>query len=147
MLPSIFNENLFDSFMDDDFGKNFFGRRLQDIAKHDALMKTDIRETDKGYELAVDLPGYKKEEVSAKLENGYLTLSATKGAETEDKDKEGRFIRRERYSGTCVRSFYVGEHITQEDIKAKFENGVLNVSIPKKDQKKIEENKYIAIEG
>ncbi|MDR1835827.1 MAG: Hsp20/alpha crystallin family protein [Fusobacteriaceae bacterium] len=147
MLPSILTENLFDYFIDDDFGKDFFRRSLPAYQKQDALMKTDIKETDTGYELAVDLPGYKKEEVSAKLENGYLTLSATKGSEKEEKDKSGRYIRRERYSGACIRSFYVGEGITQEDIKAKFENGVLAVSIPKKDQKKVEENKYIAIEG
>ena len=110
-------------------------------------MKTDIRETDNGFELDIDLPGFKKDDVSAELKNGYLTISAAKGLDKDEKDKEGRYIRRERYTGNCTRSFYIGEQVRQEDIKAKFEDGILKIAFPKQDQKKMEENRYIAIEG
>ena len=110
-------------------------------------MKTDIREHDAGYELDIDLPGFKKDEIKVELENGYLTISATKGANNDEQDKKGKYIRRERYAGTMQRSFYVGDDVTQEDIKAKFENGILRLSIPKKDAKAVETKKTIAIEG
>jgi HSP20 family molecular chaperone IbpA len=112
-------------------------------------MKTDIKEKDNGYELEIDLPGFKKEEVQAKLENGYLTVNAAKGMEKDEKEKDtGRYIRRERYTGSCSRSFYVGEDITQADIKAEFQQGILKLFVPKKEQKpQVEESKYIAIEG
>lgn len=111
-------------------------------------MKTDIRESDTGYELDIDLPGYKKENVKAELKNGYLTINAESRQDNDQKDETGKYIRRERYYGTCSRSFYVGEDVLQEDIKAKFEDGILKVAIPKKETKPaIEQSKYIPIEG
>lgn len=148
MLPTIFGENLFDDFMDDAFERNFFGGRNPLHGKHSKnLMKTDVKETETGYELDIDLPGFKKDEISAHLEDGYLTVSAAKGVDKDEKDNEGRYIRRERYSGSMTRSFYVGNAVTEEDIKAKYEDGILSLSIPKKDQKAVEAKKYIAIEG
>lgn len=148
MLPTIFGENLFDDFMDDAFERNFFGGRNPLYGKHSKnLMKTDVKETETGYELDIDLPGFKKDEISAHLEDGYLTVSAAKGVDKDEKDNEGRYIRRERYSGSMTRSFYVGNAVTEEDIKAKYENGILSLSIPKKDPKAVEAKKYIAIEG
>lgn len=148
MLPTIFGENLFDDFMDDAFERNFFGGRNPLYGKHSKnLMKTDVKETETGYELDIDLPGFKKDEISAHLEDGYLTVSAAKGVDNDEKDNEGRYIRRERYSGSMTRSFYVGNAVTEEDIKAKYEDGILSLSIPKKDPKAVEAKKYIAIEG
>lgn len=148
MLPTIFGENLFDDFMDDAFERNFFGGRNPLYGKHSKnLMKTDVKETETGYELDIDLPGFKKDEISAHLEDGYLTVSAAKGVDKDEKDNEGRYIRRERYSGSMTRSFYVGDAVTEEDIKAKYEDGILSLSIPKKDPKAVEAKKYIAIEG
>lgn len=111
------------------------------------MMKTDIRETDEGYELDIDLPGFKKDEIQAELKNGYLTVSAAKGLDKDEQNKKGEYIRRERYSGSMSRSFYVGEHLNEEDIKAKYEDGILKLSVPKKDVKELRQNKYIAIEG
>ncbi len=148
MLPTIFGENLFDDFMDDAFERNFFGGRNPLYGKHSKnLMKTDVKESETGYELDIDLPGFKKDEISAHLEDGYLTVSAAKGVDKDEKDNEGRYIRRERYSGSMTRSFYVGNAVTEEDIKAKYEDGILSLSIPKKDPKAVEAKKYIAIEG
>ncbi len=148
MLPTIFGENLFDDFMDDAFERNFFSGRNPLYGKHSKnLMKTDVKETETGYELDIDLPGFKKDEISAHLEDGYLTVSAAKGVDKDEKDNEGRYIRRERYSGSMTRSFYVGSGVTEEDIKAKYEDGILSLSIPKKDPKAVEAKKYIAIEG
>ena len=148
LLPTIFGENLFDDFMDDSFERNFFGSRNPLYGKHSKnLMKTDVKETDNGYELDIDLPGFKKDEITAHLEDGYLTVSAAKGVDKDEKDKEGRYIRRERYSGSMTRSFYVGNAVTEQDIKAKYEDGILSLSIPKKDPKAVEAKKYIAIEG
>ncbi len=148
MLPTIFGENLFDDFMDDAFERNFFGGRNPLYGKHSKnLMKTDVKETETGYELDIDLPGFKKDEISAHLEDGYLTVSAAKGVDKDEKDNEGRYIRRERYGGSMTRSFYVGNAVTEEDIKAKYEDGILSLSIPKKDPKAVEAKKYIAIEG
>lgn len=146
LMPSIFGENLFDDdWMDFPFDRDFWGRTNNKTTKN--LMKTDIREHDAGYELDIDLPGFKKDEIKVELENGYLTISATKGADNDEQDKKGKYIRRERYAGTMQRSFYVGDYVTQEDIKAKFENGILRLSIPKKDAKAVETKKTIAIEG
>ena len=149
MMPSIFGENLFDDFMDFPFERDFWGRRNPLYGKNEKnIMKTDVRETDSSYELDIDLPGFKKDEVTAKLENGYLTISASKGLNKDEKDKEsGKYIRRERYAGAVSRSFYVGEHIQQEDIHAKFEDGILKLTVPKKDAKQVDEKKYISIEG
>ncbi len=153
LMPSIFGENLFDDFFNDfpfyddkdqrKIEKKLYGRRAGN------LMKTDIKEMDNGYEVVIDLPGFKKEEVSASLENGYLTIRAAKGLDKDEQDKEtGRYIRRERYAGACERSFYVGENLTQEDIKGEFKHGILKLYVPKKEAKpQVEESKYITIEG
>ena len=146
LMPSIFGENLFDDdWMDFPFDRDFWGRTNNKTTKN--LMKTDIREHDAGYELDIDLPGFKKDEIKVELENGYLTISATKAADNDGQDKKGKYIRRERYAGTMQRSFYVGEDVTQEDIKAKFEDGILKLSIPKKEAQAVETKKSIAIEG
>ena len=144
LMPSIFGENLFDDFMDG-FA---FPTANWNYAKNTAnVMKTDIKENDKGYELDVDLPGYKKEDVKAELKDGYLTISASNDNTKEEKDEDGKYIRKERYTGSVSRSFYVGKYVTEEDIHAKFENGILKLSEPKVDAPKVEENKYISIEG
>ena len=148
LLPSIFGEDLFDDMMDFPFEDEFFGRKNPLYGKRAKnLMKTDVKETENGYELDIDLPGFKKEEVQASLENGYLTISASKGLDKDEKDKKGRYIRRERYSGAMSRSFYVGEGVEQKDIHAKFENGILKLTVPKTNAQKVEECKHIAIEG
>ena len=149
LVPSIFGENLFDDFMDFPFDDDFWGRKNPLYGKNaKRMMKTDIRETDGSYELDVDLPGFKKDEIQASLENGYLTISAAKGLDKDEKDKEGKYIRQERYAGAMSRSFYVGDEVTQEDIKAKYEDGILKLSIPKKEKKPaVEQDNHIAIEG
>jgi HSP20 family molecular chaperone IbpA len=111
------------------------------------MMKTDVKETDEGYEVDVDLPGFRKEEIKLNLENGYLTIATEKALEKKQENKKGKVLRQERYSGTMQRSFYVGEQVTEEDIKAKYENGVLSLTIPKKEQQKVNEKKQILIEG
>ena len=147
LMPSIFGENLFD---DDwfDFDRDFWGKKNPLYGKNAKnIMKTDIREHDTGYELDVDLPGFKKDEINIELENGYLTISAAKGLDKDEQDKKGKYIRKERYAGAMQRSFYVGDAVTEEDVKAKFEDGILKLSIPKKDAKEGETKKTIAIEG
>lgn len=148
-MPSIFNDNVFDNFMNDSFDLDFFGRSNPLYGKHAKnMMKTDVRETESSYEVDIDLPGFKKDDIHAELKDGYLTINATKGLDKDEKDSDGNYIRRERYAGSLSRSFFVGEHLTQEDIKAKYENGILQLSIPKKEvPKKVEENHTIAIEG
>ena len=147
LMPSIFGEDLFEDLFDLPFyddskvEKKLYGRHAKN------LMKTDIKEMDNGYELIVDLPGFKKDEITAELKDGYLTVSAAKGLDKDEEDKKGHYIRQERYSGAMSRTFYVGEDVKQEDIKAKFENGILKLSVPKVDAPKVEENKYISIEG
>ena len=146
-MPSVFGENLFDDFMDFPFD-SFWNRKNPLYGKHAKnMMKTDVRETDDSYELDIDLPGFKKDEITAKLEDGYLTVSASKGLDKDKQDKKGNYIRRERYAGAMSRSFYIGDSITQDEIKAKFENGILQLSIPKKDAKTVEQQKHISIEG
>ena len=145
LMPSIFGENLFnDDWMNFGFpevDKALYGKH----AAHE--MKTDVRETDSGYEVDIDLPGFKKDEIDVQLDNGYLSISAAKGLDKEEKDKEGKYIRKERYAGSMSRSFYVGDAITEGDIKAKYESGILRLSIPKKEAKQVETTKRIAIEG
>jgi HSP20 family protein len=149
MLPSIFGENLFDDWMDDFPVRGFLeGEHNPLYGKHGKnMMKTDVKELDKGYEVAVDLPGFKKEDLHVELTNGYLTISASKSLNKDEKDKEGKYIRQERYAGSCSRSFYVGEGVEEKDIHAKFEDGTLRLNIPKKDPKALESKKCIAIEG
>ena len=148
LLPSIFGENLLDDWMDfpkwNDFGnidKKLYGKH----AAH--VMKTDVHEHDDGYEVVIDLPGFKKDELQISLDNGYLSISASKGVDKDEKNKKGKIIRQERYAGSMQRSFFVGDNLTEEDIKAKFEDGVLKLNIPKKEARKLPESKTIAIEG
>ena len=145
LMPSIFGENLFnDDWMNFGFPeveKALYGKH----ASHE--MKTDVRETDSGYEVDIDLPGFKKDEINIQLDNGYLSISAAKGLDKDEQDKEGKYIRKERYAGSMIRSFYVGNAITQDDIKAKYESGILRLSVPKKAAEEIESAKRIAIEG
>jgi len=148
MLPSIFGEDLFDEMMDFPFEDDFFGKRNPLYGKKAKnMMKTDVKEHETGYEVDIDLPGFKKEELNLDLTDGYLTISASKGLDKDEEDKKGKYIRKERYAGSMSRSFYVGDGITEEDIKAKYENGILKLSIPKKEAKAVEQKKHIAIEG
>ena len=152
LWPSIFGENLFDDFFNDfpfyedknekKAEKKLYGHRAKN------LMKTDIKETSDSYKLIIDLPGFKKDEVQVSLENGYLTISAEKGLDKDEKEKDtGRYIRRERYAGACERSFFVGEHISKEDIKGEFKHGILKLTIPKKKAvPAVEKQNYISIE-
>ena len=126
LMPSIFGESLLDDFFDFPFENSYRSGRSQ-------LMRTDIKDTDQGYEVTMNLPGVKKEDVKAELKDGYLTISASSNNSRDEKDDNGRYIRRERYSGSCSRSFYVGDQVTEADIKAKFENGTLTMMIPKKE--------------
>ena len=147
MLPSIFRDNLFDDMFDFDFDKEFNRMMRPLYGKHaQNMMKTDVRETENSYELDIDLPGFKKDEITVQLDNGYLSISASKGLDKDEEKKDGKYIRRERYAGAMNRTFYVGDNLTQQDIQAKFEDGILKISVPKKDVQQIEQNKYIAIE-
>ena len=147
LMPSIFGEDLFEDLFDLPFyddskvEKKLYGRHAKN------LMKTDIKEMDNGYELIIDLPGFKKDEISIELENGYLTVSAAKGLDKDEEDKKGKYIRKERYAGAMQRSFYVGEDILDTDIHARFENGILKLDVPKKEAKAVETKKHVAIEG
>ena len=152
LMPSIFGENLFDDLFDsfpfyDNDAKNVEKKLYGRKAAH--MMKTDIKEKADGYELVMDLPGFTKDEIQATLENGYLIIQAEKGLDKDEKEKEtGRYIRRERYAGAMSRSFYVGENVEQEDIKAEFKHGILKLFVPKKEAKPtVEKKKHIAIEG
>ena len=149
-LPTVFGENLMDVF--DDFDRSFF-RGFGNIdhtlyGKHaQHMMKTDVKELDDSYEVDVDLPGFKKDEIHLELNNGYLTISTEKTLEKDNEGKKGKMLRQERYSGVMQRSFFVGEHLTEEDIKASYDSGVLHVIIPKKEAPKAPEKKTILIEG
>ena len=152
LMPSIFGNDMFGDFFTDpwfddkefkDMQKKLYGHRAKNV------MSTDVKEVENGYELEMDLPGFKKDEIKASVENGYLTISAARGLDEDEKDKKsGKYIRRERYTGSCQRSFYVGEDVTEEDIKAEFKHGILKLFVPKKEVKPaVEEKKYISIEG
>ena len=145
LMPTIFGERLFDNFMDDFGFPNV--DRIAASKNTSNLMRTDIKETEDSFELEVELPGYKKEDVKAHLKDGYLTVNVSKDENNDVKDENGKYIRRERYSGSMSRSFYVGEDVQESDIKAKFEDGILKLAFPKEQPKKVEEPKYIAIEG
>ena len=145
LLPSIFGESLFDDMFDFDKEMNRMNRAL--YGEHGRnMMKTDVRETDNSYELDIDLPGFKKDEINVQLDNGYLSISAAKGLDKDEEKKNSKYIRRERYAGAMSRTFYVGDNLTQQDIKAKFENGILKISVPKKDVQQVAQNNHIAIE-
>ena len=148
MMPSIFGDNLFnDDFMDFPFEKEFFGKKNPLYGKHAKnMMKTDVRETDDTYEVDIDLPGFKKDQIDVRIENGYMTVSTAKGLDKDEKDKDGKYIRRERYAGSMSRTFHVGD-IKAEDVKAKYEDGILKVTMPKKDQKAIDKSNSVQIEG
>ena len=149
MMPRIFGENLFDDFMNDfafpafpNVEKKLYGKHARN------LMKTDVKDTDTGYEVDVDLAGFKKDEIQIELEKGFLTVTAAKGLDKDEKDKKDNYIRRERYAGSMSRSFYVGEHVTEDDIHPKYENGILSFTVPKEEAKAIEDKKhYISIDG
>ncbi|MBR7187832.1 MAG: Hsp20/alpha crystallin family protein [Clostridia bacterium] len=149
LMPSIFAENLFDEFFEDfPMPREFrnIDRRL--YGKNAAReMKTDVHEHEDHYEVDIDLPGFKKDEITLTLENGYLTVNAAKGVDKDETDKRGKLIRQERYAGALQRSFYVGDALTEQDIAAKFENGVLSLSVPKQEARKLPEKKVIMIEG
>ena len=148
-MPNIFRENLMDSFFNDfdrAFTKPTFTTVPTYAQQNTRFMKTDIRETETGYELDIELPGYKKEELKLELTEGYLTVSAAHENKKEEKDTEGRLIRSERYMGSMQRSFYVGDVVTEEDIHAKFEDGILKLQVPKKNpEEKVPEKKFISI--
>ena len=147
MLPSIFGENLFDDFFGDSFGMMMPHGHDSLYGKHAKnLMKTDVRETEGSYELDVDLPGFKKDEVSVELKDGYLTIQAAKGLDKEQQDKKGKYIRQERYAGACSRSFYVGEDVEPGEVSAKFEDGILTISVPKMEKKQLPKQTSISIQ-
>ena len=147
-MPSIFRESLFDNMFP--FDEKFFTEKKDPLYGKNAsrLMKTDVRETEKTYELDIDLPGFKKDEIQMELKDGVLTVSAAKGLDKDEEDKKGNYIRKERYAGSMSRSFYVGKHVTVEDVHPKYESGILSFSVPKEEAKPVEEKKhYISIEG
>ena len=148
MLPSIFGDSLFDNFMEDfsfpsfrDVDKALYGKN----AAH--LMKTDVKETDAGYVVDIDLPGFKKDEIQMHLDKGYLVVSAAKGLDKDEKNEDGKYVRRERYAGSMSRSFYVGDAVTEDDIHPKYENGILTFCLPKKERQAVEQKRHISIEG
>ena len=143
MLPSTFGENLFDSLFDTAFDRKFFGNGNTSRAN---VMKTDVKESDDAYTVDIELPGFKKEDVSVRFEHGTLTVTATKADSSDQKDEKGAYVRRERYSGSCSRSFYVGDDIKKNDINAKMTDGILTLTIPKKGKEEIEASKLIQID-
>ena len=141
LIDDLFDDDWFNDKEFRNMEKKLYGHRAKNV------MNTDVKETEDGYELEMDLPGFKKEEVSVELNDGYITIRAAKGLDEDEKEKKtGKYIRRERYSGACERSFYVGEGVTQQDIKASFKHGILRLDIPKKEVKKVEQNNFISIE-
>ncbi len=144
LMPSIFGEDLFDEFMGYPTGRHSACNVYPQVKD---MMKTDIRDVDGNYELDIDLPGFKKEDVKIQLKDGYLNIQATREEKKDANDEKGKYVRRERYSGTCARSFYVGANIKHEDIHAKYDNGILKLTFPKEETKKeVEEKKLISID-
>ena len=148
LFPSVFGENLFDDWSGfpvfrgfGDIDRKLYGKN----APH--MMKTDVHDNDDHFEIVMDLPGFKKDQITLKLEGGYMTVGAAKGLDKDENDKQGRLIRQERYAGAMQRSFYVGEYVTEADIRARFEDGVLHITVPKKEPPKEPQQKLIAIEG
>lgn len=143
LVPSIFGENLFDDFFDFPWDRDYYTARTNT----NRLMRTDVKETDQTYELDIDLPGFKTDDIKVQLKDGYLTVAATKNVNNDEKREDGSYIRRERYAGSCSRSFYVGDAVKQEDVHAKYSDGILRLSVSKTDRRQVEQNNYIAIEG
>ena len=146
LMPSILSNDFMDDFFSVPRVTGFGGSRFdRDFSR---MMTTDVKETDNGYQLDMNLPGFAKEDIKAELKDGYLTIYAQSNSSNDEKDDDGNFIRRERYTGSCSRSFYVGDGVTQDDIHAAFKDGVLSLTVPKKEAiPEKEETKYIAIEG
>ena len=137
MIPRRNHFDLFDEMFRDPF---FEGTESK-------VMKTDIKEKKDKYLIDIDLPGYEKENIKMEISDGYLTVHASVNKEVDDEKEKGKYVRKERYVGECSRSFYVGENVKEEEIKAKFKNGTLMIEVPKKDDKKeLPEKKYIPIE-
>ncbi len=141
MLPAVFGGSIFDNFFDDAFAPMFPDTR------NNTMMKTDVKETDKNYEVDIEMPGFNRDDITIGLNNGYLTVSAKRETSKDDKDKNGKYLRRERYSGLVSRSFYVGDTTTQDDVHARYDNGMLTLDIAKKDRPKVENPHTITIEG
>ena len=143
LMTRLFGENLLDDFFDMPTMKGFGLSRMDQN-----LMSTDVKETHNGYEVSINLPGFKKEDIKAELKDGYLMIQASTDTSKEDKDEKKKYIRKERYSGSCSRSFYVGNSVSESDIKAKFDNGVLTLDIPKVEKApEVEQKRYVEIEG
>lgn len=146
-VPAILGDDLFEQWMEgalssfSDMNRRLYGKHAK------SMMKTDVKEIEGGYQVAVELPGFDKSEISVELDKGYLIITASKDFNKDEQDEDDKYIRRERYAGTMQRSFYVGDSLQQEDIKAKYENGILKLEVPKEDTQKLQQNKYIAIEG
>ena len=151
MFPALMNDTMFSDLFDDPFFEGW--RNMDRAAACDpnmsaGMMSTDVRETDKGYMVDIDMPGFKKDDISLDLQNGYLTVSAHRNSSHEDKDDNGRWLRRERYAGSCSRSFYVGEDMKDSDIHASYKDGTLCLELPKPQvQQQVESKHRIAIEG
>ena len=153
MFPALLNDSIFSDLFDDPFFNGFRGLRsgaTSDTDGHVAmtnLMSTDVKEHDKDYEVAIDLPGFAKDDINVELSKGYLTVSAHRDEKHDDKDQSGKWLRRERYTGTCSRSFYVGNGVKDSDIHAKFQDGTLHLQLPKVDAAQVENASKIEIEG
>ena len=148
LMPRLFGDVFDDWFGFDDFGRDMDRMMKPLYGKHGKdVMKTDVKEKDGSYEVDIDLPGFKKEDVSVKLENGCLTVTASKGLDKDEQKEDSGYIRRERWSGSCSRSFYVGEDVRPEDIKAKMEDGILHLTMPKEQPKALPKQNTILIEG
>ncbi|MDD6373989.1 MAG: Hsp20/alpha crystallin family protein [Bifidobacteriaceae bacterium] len=147
MLPTVFGGNIFDDFFADPFFRTATNGQSSTRTLPQSLMNTDVRESDTAYTVDMDLPGYNKGDIQVDLNNGYLNVTAKRETDKDQKDDNGKYLRRERYYGTCTRSFYVGEDIKRDDIKATYTNGILSLSIPKKNAQEVEDSHRIAIEG
>ena len=148
MFPALMNDTMFSDLFDDPFFEGWRNTASGDQVLANNMMTTDVRETDKGYDVDIDMPGFKKEDINLELQNGYLTVSASRNSEHEDKNSEGKWLRRERYAGSCSRSFYVGDQVKESDIHASYKNGTLCLQVPKMQaQPQVEAKHQIAIEG
>ncbi len=147
LMPSIFGESLFDEFMDE-FEKDFNSNKKprQNTNNYRGLMRTDVKENDNSYELDIDLPGFKKDDIKISFDKGYLNIAAQTSTSNDEKDSNNKYIRQERFYGSMSRSFYVGEDVQKNEIRAKFEDGVLKLTVPKQTEKQVEQNNFISID-